>query len=118
MKSNIILLIFSIIFSLTITINAQTELDLPQDFDLTSQATFTTNYIYRGLSNTQNRPAIGLTLGLEHKSGLYVEFEGFNIENTEAYLESNYYLGYASQLSDVISYDLISFCYYLIYFDI
>ena len=48
---------------------------------------------------------------MEHKSGLYVEFEGFNIENTEAYLESNYYLGYASQLSDVISYDL-TYAYY------
>jgi len=50
---------------------AQTEISAI-DSTLTVTPAVTTDYMFRGISQTRNRPAVQMTLDLEHSSGIYV----------------------------------------------
>lgn len=76
--------------------------------------TFTTNvglysqYIFRGVTYTRERPALQGGADFVHSSGFYVGFWGSNVADTainNASLEMDFYGGYTGSVGDV-SYDL------------
>jgi uncharacterized protein (TIGR02001 family) len=69
------------------------------------------DYVWRGYSQTDNEPALSGSFDYQHTSGLYagawasnVDFE---INNDQAHIEMDVYAGFAGEISDTgISYDL------------
>jgi len=77
------------------------------EFSFRGQVAFTTDYVWRGLSQTDGRPAVQGELTLEHRSGLYVGIWGSNVDfdvdgaDTNAHLELDYYVGFANQFAGI-----------------
>ncbi|WP_458729868.1 TorF family putative porin [Pseudomonas brenneri] len=81
------------------------------DFDVSMNAALTTDYIYRGVSQTQGKGAIQGGLDVAHDSGLYVGTWASNVDfiaadGNDANVEFDYYLGFTNNITDDISYDL------------
>lgn len=81
------------------------------DFDVSMNATLTTDYIYRGVSQTQGKGAIQGGLDVAHESGLYVGTWASNVDfadakGNDANVEFDYYVGFTNNITDDISYDL------------
>lgn len=81
-------------------------------FTLSSNVSFVSNYLYRGISQTGARPAIQGGFDLAHASGLYAGAWGSSIswlsdanQANAASLELDTYAGYKGAVSDV-SYDV------------
>jgi len=88
----------------------------------TAQAEFSatvllaTDYVFRGISNTDGDPAIQGSMDYEHDSGFYAGIWGSNVkfrENAasdttvdEATIEIDYYAGFAAEFDVGISWDL------------
>lgn len=87
------------ILSLSLPATAQTTID---DLGLTVTATpaVATDYLFRGISQTRNRPAIQLTLDVQHESGLYAGAFATNVAfpNTDARQELDLLAGYRFEL--------------------
>ena len=105
---------------------------------MTGNVTFATNYVFRGLSQTNFKPAIQGTLEYGHASGLYVSFFASNAswygdaweeaapsQNSAVYggvtgqnvaisstLETDLYAGFRNKIGDSISYDIGAIYYY------
>ena len=78
------------------------------DFSVSGNATFATDYVWRGLSQTWSKPTLQATLEVAHTSGFYVGFFGSNVAAQfipNANLETDWYGGYRGKAGD-ISYDL------------
>lgn len=71
---------------------------------------FFTDYRFRGVSQTENEPALQGGIDWAHDSGFYLGTWGSNVEFADAHLELDVYGGYASEFRGV-SYDL-GFVYY------
>ncbi len=76
---------------------------------------FVSNYVFRGMTYTQNRPALQGGFDYAHASGLYAGVWGTNVSNEaihDASLEIDFYGGYAGAVGDW-SYDvgLLQFYY-------
>tara|TARA_A100001015_G_scaffold319988_1_gene444786 strand:- start:1078 stop:1752 length:675 start_codon:yes stop_codon:yes gene_type:complete len=106
MKAKVLLSMAAMMVASSVMLQAETELNLPSGVELSSTATFTSNYIFRGQSKTATRPAVGLTLDAEHESGVYAGLDGYNIDSESASLQANYSVGFASELTDTIKYDV------------
>lgn len=79
--------------------------EAPSDFTATANVALTSNYIWRGMTQTSNSPAIQGGFDLGYK-GLYAGTWGSNVNfGTEASLESDWYGGYKDELAG-IGYDL------------
>lgn len=81
-------------------------------FTYSGNVALTTDYILRGVSQTQHRPAIQGGLEIDHASGLYAGIWGSNVNWVEALnlesgnsLELDVYGGYRGSVKD-IGYDL------------
>jgi uncharacterized protein (TIGR02001 family) len=76
---------------------------LPLGLEFSGSAAITTDYRFRGISQTQNDPAIQVGLHLAHSSGLYAGVWGSNIDfgNDAPKLELDPYLGYSYTFEDV-----------------
>lgn len=73
------------------------------------------NYIWRGVSQTNNGPAVEGDLGFEHK-GFYVGMTGENVDygpEDPAYLELAPYVGFEHEFESHIKFDLS--CLYYVY---
>lgn len=107
-------------------------------FTTSGNLTFATNYVFRGLSQTNFKPAIQGTLEGAHESGLYVGLFGSNVswygdaweeaapgQNSAVFggatgqseaisnsLEVDFYGGYRGKVGDAISYDVGGIYYY------
>ncbi len=82
---------------------------------VTSNVGFFSNYVFRGMTYTQNRPALQGGFDYAHASGLYAGVWGTNVSNEaihDASLEIDFYGGYAGTYGD-LSYDvgLLQFYY-------
>ncbi|WP_332673925.1 TorF family putative porin [Aromatoleum sp.] len=82
---------------------------------VSSNVGFFTNYVFRGMTYTQNRPALQGGFDYAHASGLYAGVWGTNVSNeaiNDASLEIDLYGGYAGAVGDW-SYDvgLLQFYY-------
>lgn len=81
--------------------------------DSSMTVTLASDYIWRGQSQTNGDGAIQGSLDFAHESGLYVGVWGSNVDETDlgASVEWDYYLGYAGDITDNISYDVSWWAY-------
>ena len=71
------------------------------DFTITSSASFVSDYIFRGQSQTWGKPAAQISTELAHKSGLYAGFFASNVSDKwlpGANLETDLYAGYRNTI--------------------
>lgn len=88
-------------------VQAETVSTAAGDFDVSMNASLTTNYVWRGVSQTRNNGAIQGGLDVAHDSGLYVGVWGSNVDfDSEASVEFDYYAGFGGNITDDVSYDL------------
>ena len=91
---------------------AQTE--LPYDWSFTANAGLFTDYRFRGVSQTNKKPAFQGGFDFAHKSGFYVGNWNSNVDSglyTGANLEMDFYGGYKGSYQD-FSYDAGVLYYY------
>jgi uncharacterized protein (TIGR02001 family) len=82
-------------------------------YTLTSNVSLVTDYLYRGISQTGQRPAVQGGFDFAHSSGFYAGAWGSNISwlsdaavATSASLELDTYLGFKGGLATDVSYDV------------
>lgn len=78
-------------------------------FDVSMTATFATDYIWRGQSQTDGTGAIQGSLDIAHESGVYIGTWASNVDSAAfagSSVEIDYYVGYAGNITDDIGYDL------------
>jgi len=91
---------------------AQTE--LPYDFSMTANAGLFTDYRFRGISQTDKRPAFQGGFDFTHKSGFYLGNWNSNVDAglyNGANLEMDFYGGFKGSV-DAFSYDVGVLYYY------
>jgi len=77
------------------------------DFDVSMNVGLTSDYIFRGISQTQGNGAIQGGLDVAHENGLYIGTWASNVDfGGDASVEFNYYLGFGNDITENISYDL------------
>jgi len=87
----------------------------PHEFS--ANVAVSTDYIFRGISQTSEDPAISGGFDYAHESGLYAGFWASSIEfnagtSNTASLETDYYGGYGGDIGDTgLSYDLLAIYY-------
>ncbi|RUO23309.1 hypothetical protein CWE08_01270 [Aliidiomarina iranensis] len=74
-------------------------------WQVSGDATLTTNYVFRGISQTSRGPAVQVTFATEHTSGLYASVWASNVNFGEGSLEVDGTLGWRGQLSASTSLD-------------
>lgn len=86
---------------------------------LTGNIGVVSNYVFRGISQSQNKPALQGGFDYAHSSGLYVGFWGSNIGWVEAggykannSLEADFYGGYKGSFADDFTFDVGAIKYY------
>lgn len=72
------------------------------DVSFSGTAAMTTDYRYRGISQTENDPAVQVGFALAHASGVYGGVWGSNVGFANS-LELDPYLGYSTELSSLAS---------------
>ena len=78
--------------------------DIGGGFDLSGNMALTSNYIWRGYSQSDDDPAIQGGLDLAHESGVYAGVWASNVESGDyagAEMELDLYAGYATELAGV-----------------
>lgn len=77
------------------------------DFDVSMNVGLTSDYIFRGISQTQGNGAIQGGLDVAHENGLYIGTWASNVDfGGDASVEFDYYLGFGNDITENISYDL------------
>ena len=87
---------------------------LPYDFSMTANAGLFTDYRFRGISQTNKKPAFQGGFDFAHKSGFYLGNWNSNVDAgmyTGANLEMDFYGGYKGTF-DAFSYDVGALYYY------
>jgi uncharacterized protein (TIGR02001 family) len=83
---------------------ADAPADAPKAFNLSGSVAVTSDYIWRGLSQTWGGPATQVTITADHSSGAYFSFFGSNVASQfvpNANLETDWSLGYKTKAGDV-----------------
>lgn len=78
------------------------------DFEITANVGFVTDYVFRGVSQSDEGPAVQGGFDVSHTSGLYAGVWGSNVDfndGDEANVETDFYAGYAGEFSG-FTYDL------------
>lgn len=90
------------ILPLALPAAAQTTID-SLGVTVTATPAVSTDYLFRGISQTRNRPAISLTLDAQHESGLYIGAFGSNVTypGSNARQELDVLAGYRFELAGV-----------------
>lgn len=86
-----------------------------EPYSFSANVALTSDYVFRGLSQTNEDPAIQGGFDMGHSSGFYAGTWGSNIEfgsQDDAHLELDAYLGFANELASGLSYD-IGYAYYM-----
>ena len=90
------------IFAVTSTFAMAEETNTLSQYGLTfsGNAALTTDYRYRGMTQTQSDPALQGGFALSHSSGLYAGVWGSNVNfgSADPHLELDPYVGYATEL--------------------
>jgi len=88
-----------------ISVPAFAQNDSP--FSITGSVTFTSDYRWRGMTQTDEHAAVQGELNLRHNSGLYVGAWGSNVDynDPDLHLELDTYIGFARK-SAAINYDV------------
>jgi uncharacterized protein (TIGR02001 family) len=94
----------------TLIAAAMATVTLPALAEVSGNVMLTTDYRFRGWSQTTSDPAVQGGLDYNHESGFYVGTWGSNVEFAGS-LELDYYAGFANEINDNITYD-VGFIYY------
>ncbi len=87
------------------------------DTELTSTATLTTDYDFRGVTQTAQDPALQASLDLAFDSGLYLGAWGSNVDfgdDTASDVEIDIYAGFAGGITETLGYDLGAVFYFYV----
>jgi len=88
------------------------SVSLPEGFETSATATLTTDYMWRGVSQTTNGMAFQGSFDLSHESGFYIGAWGSNVQygaDNHGSLELDFYTGFTNDFnigSQAITYDL------------
>lgn len=83
-----------------------------QAADVTGTVSFTNDYRFRGISQTMGDPAVQGSLDVAFDNGVYAGVWGSNVDfDDDANLEIDYYAGFANDLNDDLSYDVMAAYY-------
>jgi len=74
-------------------------------WEITGNVAITTDYLFRGISQTDSDPAIQGGLDAVHESGFYAGIWGSNVDFAGS-LELDYYAGFSSFFNEQITYDM------------
>jgi uncharacterized protein (TIGR02001 family) len=88
---------------LCLSVPALAEDNIPGDFSTT--VGFTSEYSFRGLSQSDEGPAVQGSIDWAHDSGFYAGIWGSNVEFEDASLETDIFAGYGGELNG-FTYDL------------
>lgn len=79
-------------------------------FSFSGSVTLTTDYVFRGISQTQNDPAIQGDFRVDHESGLFGSVWASNVDfddgAEDTNLEIDWTLGFANEVDDKFSYEV------------
>lgn len=91
---------------------AVAQVELGAGFSLTGTATATTDYVFRNISQTNNRPAVQGALELSHEIGVYVGAFASNVTfpGTDARQEVTFTAGYRHTI-DAFTFDIGAISY-------
>ncbi|MBF0381551.1 MAG: hypothetical protein HQL69_11065 [Magnetococcales bacterium] len=81
-------------------------------FDLSANVAMTTDYVWRGVSQTSEGPAVQGGFDLSHKSGFYLGTWGSNVDFGDSQMEFDLYGGYATEVAGGLGLDLGVIQYY------
>ncbi|MBF0194106.1 MAG: hypothetical protein HQL71_06085 [Magnetococcales bacterium] len=81
-------------------------------FDLSANVAMTSDYVWRGVSQTSEGPAIQGGFDLSHKSGVYLGTWGSNINFGDSQMELDIYGGYATEFGNGLGVDVGFIQYY------
>ena len=105
MKKLMTILIASFAMLITSSVSAE---DSPHEFS--ANVALTTNYMYRGITQTSSQPAIQGGFDYGHSTGFYAGVWASSLEfgagDDDTTIEIDYYGGIAGELSNGISWDL------------
>lgn len=79
------------------------------EFDVSMNVGLASDYIFRGISQTQGNGAIQGGLDVVHESGLYVGTWASNVDfgdDVDGNVEFDYYVGFGNEITENVSYDL------------
>ena len=102
----------SLIAAIVVSTGLYAEDSKTSDIELSANVALTSNYVWRGMTQTQNSPAIQGGFDIGYK-GLYAGVWGSNIDfgdGVNASVEIDIYAGYANEIAG-LSYD-INYCQY------
>lgn len=76
-------------------------------FSTSASVALSTDYMYRGASQTDNEAAISGSFDVDHASGLYAGAWASNVDGNDVHVELNAYAGFAGEYGDTgIGYDI------------
>lgn len=76
-------------------------------FSVTGTVALTSNYMFRGISQTFNDPAIQASVTVAHESGFYAGFWGSSIDfGDDSDFELDGYVGYGGSLGEATTFDV------------
>lgn len=89
-----------------------TEASNPKNFSAT--VTFATDYVFRGVSQTDNKPAVQGSFDYKHPSGAYAGLWGSNVDDSisKGNIELDFYGGYGFELFSNFNLDASIIYYY------
>lgn len=85
---------------------------IPGDFS--ANVSFTSDYLFRGQSQTDENPAVQGGFDWAHDIGLYFGIWGSNVDfddGDQALIEIDYYGGYSNTIFDALTYDIFAALY-------
>ncbi len=100
--------LFSVLTGLWLSASATSVLaeEIGGGVDLTMNVALTTDYVWRGISQTDNKGAVQGGLDLNHNSGAYIGTWASNVDfGSDASAEWDWYLGYAGEVAN-FAYDV------------
>jgi uncharacterized protein (TIGR02001 family) len=82
--------------------------------NFSATATFGTDYVFRGVSQTDNKPTVQGSFDYKHPIGLYVGIWGSNVDDyvSKGNIELDFYGGYGVELFPSLNLDLSAIYYY------
>ncbi len=76
-------------------------------WETSANVALSSEYVWRGLSQTNNDPALSGGFDIGHESGFYAGTWASNIDNAEGSIEVDYYAGFGGEFGDSgVSYDV------------
>ena len=79
--------------------------------EVSGNVSMTSDYRFRGISQTDTQPAIQGGFDVAYDNGVYIGMWGSNVEFSSVSMELDYYVGYSGSISEDISFDL-GYIYY------